>query len=78
MTTYTFTPAQSIAAVGAWNERANAENQLPDDSVHLLCGDNFDYEMEENGCAQIEVSAAKSRTGVPQTFYIMEEEVTVG
>lgn len=76
MTTYTFSPAQAKAAVNAWNELANEENQLSVDQAHLLCGDNFDAEMENSGCALIEIRQHQSCTGAPRSFYIMEEDVT--
>ncbi|MCT4557366.1 MAG: hypothetical protein N4A61_04825 [Pelagimonas sp.] len=77
MTTYTFTDQQSAALVARWNEHANDENQINSDQVHLMISDNFDADMENDGCALVEVGRFASKTGNPATFYIYEEDVTV-
>ncbi|MEM9969024.1 MAG: hypothetical protein AAF755_13115 [Pseudomonadota bacterium] len=77
MTSYTFTAEQSAAAIAKWNDLANTDNQLSLDQVHLILGDNFDSDIEDNGCSQIEVGTFASKTGNPATFYIFEEDVTV-
>lgn len=72
----TLTSEQAAAIVAKWNELANEANQLTAEQAHLVFHDNSDEEMAVDGCTQIEVSAARSRTGKPASFYITEEEIT--
>lgn len=72
----TYTPAQAQYIVNEWNALANDDNQLTAEQAYLVLHDNSDYEMTVDGVTFIEVGPFASRSGNPETFYILAEDVT--
>jgi len=77
MMNITFTPSQDAAIVAKWNAKAKEDSQLSAGQAHLVVGDSFDFDIEEQGFHQVEVGQFESKTGNPVTFIIEDHEVTI-
>ena len=75
--TFTYTPEQAAAIAARWNDLANDRNQISASDVHHIFGDNADHDIETHGATLVEVHSFHSATGVPETFYVTSDEVTV-
>ena len=74
---FTYTPEQADKIAARWNELANDRNQISASDVHHIFGDNADDDIATRGETLVEVRASHSATGVPVTFYVTSDDVTV-